>query len=350
MVIRNGFCDSWFTVLLGITTSIQPPPLQLPTQHTWIQKVKQRQPYTTKNPKQIQIIVPYITENEWTKNVNQNPSNPPHNPPLSLFMKLPQLQDSQWAKYINLKDTNDNENPISSITDLLKDTNYKVDNPQHLPFDILKLQKNIDVWTEQEYNNGKDNDLAKASTSARFNYSKQIPDEYLTTPFDSSRNEITTELPKYYDYLASGSNRHSVETNITENEIIESNTIGVTDGDETLPTTTPIILTSTSNVRRHTNSWEKIAVSISPITNERVYVVTPQPWSNQDSTTPESAWIKKKDSLEESKLTDKFTFTSPRFTKRPEPIKLEKKDETNKTVHFVYSDWPKLSKYYLILW
>lgn len=382
------------TSLEQISTSMVPPP----PQNTWI-STQNFVPFTTKKPKQIQIIVPYTSNsqikplqgNDWRqKETNLHgrkvssttlPTKSPYNPPLSLFTKLPTSEESQWLKYIdhnfqesqtNLK-SSQTISPLTNIKDFFQDSNVNVGNTQHLPFDILKLQKNIDVWTEQEYNKMKSSETGKSSTSSRFAYSKKIPDEYFTTQsLDVARKEVTTSSPYnvntklFHDYVASGTFLHAVGTgphNLTElpninSNLLETNLIG-SDTTSTQkpevtsrsPLTTPPEPQSSGKHNTTPPTWDKIQVSVSPLTNERVYVVTPQPWEREAST-PYSAWtyVPKREIQEINKqLADnaRFMFTSPRFSVRPEPAhQLNKSIESqNAKIHLVYSDWPELSKY-----
>ncbi|GLV35671.1 uncharacterized protein CBL_01178 [Carabus blaptoides fortunei] len=386
--------SNWNPSVGQISTSMVPPP----PQNTWI-STQNFVPFTTKKPKQIQIIVPYTSNskikplqgNDWHQkgtslqgrqiSSTALPTKPPYNPPLSLFTKLPTSEESQWLKYIdhNFQEPQNNfkssqtTSPITNIQDFFQDSTANVPaNTQHLPFDILKLQKNIDVWTEQEYNKIKSSEEGKLSTSSRFAYSKKIPDEYFTTQsLDVARQEVTTSTPYnvntklFHDYVASGTFLHEVGTgphNLTElpninNNLLETSLIG-SDTTSTQkpevtsrsPLTIPPGPQSSGKHNATPPTWDKIQVSVSPLTNERVYVVTPQPWE-RDATTPYSAWnyVPKREIQEINKqLADnaRFMFTSPRFSVRPEPAhqfnKSKSTESQNAKIHLVYSDWPEL--------
>ncbi|XP_004535390.2 proteoglycan 4 [Ceratitis capitata] len=177
-------------------------------------------------------------------------------------------------------------------------------------FDLSKLQKNIDDWTEQEYTSLSH----RPSTPTIRGRSKHIPAEYLTTTTPSSaRRPKTTlslydpssELPASVNDLQSlllerGSKRF--ELNQINDEIdnrlldtIESETATVSSTATTKHTTTTQHSThnnghaAPSFMHRSADSyqpepepepaelWRKAKVSISPQTHEKVYVVTPQP-------------------------------------------------------------------------
>lgn len=257
---------------------------------------------------------------------------------------------------------------------LLKEQ-QKNDSLKVLPFDIIRLQKNIDDWTEQEFSNSILT-IQKASTSGKLVPSKNIPSEYLTTqPYNKNSQAVTTIKPTseaFYDHEAAGSNtkisraeNKDIDTNliITETTTFPTTTETLT----TLPieTTTPI-KTTIPNTTNHTSTteknineilaalseklkfpvatpnpmWEKLQVSISPLTKEKVYVVTPQPWS----IIPKEI----NDKLLSAKEALHFPLSSAKFSVviQPEGAK-RTKDVTNNgngTPQIVYSEWPHLSK------
>ena len=122
---------------------------------------------------------------------------------------------------------------------------YKRKEPMRL--DHTELQRKIDIWTEEEF--AVDDFTSKASTMSLVRRTKAIPAEYLTT----------TMMPSFMNFVSDRSKLNSKQ------------------------------------------SWNKLKVAISPVTKEKVYVVTPQPWSPfiYDNIKPVS---------------------SPRFAVRPTPL------------------------------
>jgi hypothetical protein len=177
--------------------------------------------------------------------------------------------------------------------------------------------------------------------------SKKIPEEYLTTTpsqFDdvtSTENSVATAIPSfkrststttttsttphspYYDHVTSGSKKHTVSLvsnksserdskpsinqgnplnyqqkgenhrwNIIESNYIIPEAVASTTEKTTVPTTPPPTTTPSNEevTDIYTNTryttWDQIPLSISPITNEKVYVVTPMSTWTPDFTTP----------------------------------------------------------------
>lgn len=232
--------------------------------------------------------------------------------------------------------------------------------------------------------------------------SKKIPEEYLTTTpshFDdvtSTENSVATAIPSFkrststittsattntttphspiYDHVTSGSNKHTVSLdsnksserestlrinhdsqfnrqNKGENHrwnIIESNYIipeaAALSTEKTTSTTPPPTTTSPSEevTDIYTNTghttWDQLPLSISPITNEKVYVVTPMatwtpefttatpyrtpPYSTDAHTTSINDVFPFRNgppSAQKLVASAPFLFQSPRFVVRPTP-------------------------------
>ncbi|XP_014241079.1 uncharacterized protein LOC106661869 [Cimex lectularius] len=132
--------------------------------------------------------------------------------------------------------------------------------------DFARLQKNIDKWTAEGY--------GKRDTVLH-QISKQIPDDYLTTP------KPTDQLMPESDHEAAASQHYShdhqevrIDSKTTNTVLPENDTkiIEEVSGWSLVDT-----VVTTENSRTTTvKPWEKLEVSISPHTNEKVYVVTPQ--------------------------------------------------------------------------
>ncbi|KAH0557787.1 putative uncharacterized protein DDB_G0279653 isoform X2 [Cotesia glomerata] len=141
--------------------------------------------------------------------------------------------------------------------------------------DVLRLQKNIDNWTIQEYSRGTTATTSTPIYSHQLLQSKKIPDEYLTTeaqqPVPESRGEKSLgnilEGFNFNDLEHEGSASSRVDFSNVQSDV-SSNSLESSES-STIPS--DISYGSNEDV-----SWEQLPVSISPLSNERVYVVTPQ--------------------------------------------------------------------------
>ncbi|XP_052862561.1 mucin-5AC-like [Anopheles cruzii] len=121
---------------------------------------------------------------------------------------------------ISTKVTNDTIKESTDVTDEFTTASpiYERNNGE---INLNELQRKIDTWTEQEF--GSDDFARKSSTLSLQRVTKAIPWEFLTT----------TMLPNFRDKLG------------------KSSRLG----------------------------WHNVKIAISPITKEKIYVVTPQPWT-----------------------------------------------------------------------
>lgn len=204
-------------------------------------------------------------------------------------------------------------------------------------FDLSKLQKNIDDWTEQEYTSLSH----RPSTPTIRGRSKHIPTEYLTTTTPASRRPKTTislfeppsELPASVNDLQSlllerGSKRfelNQIDDDVNNHllDTLESERATVSSTATMSQTTTQhppnsnghaapnfMHLGSDSHQPESAELWRKAKVSISPQTHEKVYVVTPQPlYFPQRALTTTSTSTEVPPSIRKS----------PRFIVRPTP-------------------------------
>lgn len=254
---------------------------------------------TDKKPKQIQIIIPYTNKNQprpfrankfqsfdassgWSHQTQSN-----------------DYQDSQESQVVTatvtqapVKKTTKYLTKIlaSSLRDLLKK-----EKSNYTSIDLSKLQKNIDGWTEQEFSMLPN----KASTISFRGYSKHIPSEYLTTTTPVQQFTTTTDtIPTTsFEPLYADEEYKKVDS---FGKRIEENQLRFDGGKHTTILPMPFKPNRLSETHE---LWNKLNVAISPVTKEKVYVVTPQPWKeyNQDES-------------------DLFgTFKSPRFSVRPTP-------------------------------
>lgn len=241
--------------------------------------------------------------------------------------------------------------------------------PNSLDIDINKLQKNIDDWTEQEYTSLSH----RPSTPTIRGRSKHIPSEYLpttTAAVKANRQSKTTkgftdssELPSSINNLEPLYERESTKryqyTQITDNHLrdiynsfeamksrVPTNFKAATPASTTTTTTTTMATTSSTTTSTTTTTttekpfylrtipvqepeelWKKAKVSISPKTQEKVYVVTPQPrFFPQRFYAPTAAPVIPTTTTVRSSVTDKpllsnvgSGFKSPRFLVRPTP-------------------------------
>ncbi|KAL1116186.1 hypothetical protein AAG570_005681, partial [Ranatra chinensis] len=293
----------------------------------------QPKPFATARPQNTkhihQIIVPYTTAEKlardpelasqlgWLKPVaNQGRKVPPVHPNLpelqSVFGPAKDTQDhhplsasgSEHLEHINLANFEGaqilNSLPPDLMNKLLQ-AGYVEDsdkesqnqgNVQHIlaknlrallrgeedSVDIVRLQKNIDKWTAEGF---RDADLNAIKNILRFK-SKKIPDEYLTTPatFLHSSVAVGEGHTTSADHDVAASQHHPVRTFQLPHEkepqddndthiIHEVNSWALVD-------------TKMSSTTEETpKPWEKLQVSISPLTKEKVYVVTPLPaWTS----------------------------------------------------------------------
>lgn len=260
------------------STPIWNPSTQSPSSFTtnfYIKKIE-----GTQRPKQIQIIIPYTTKNrpmpfeknekaiKFTKSngwTSQSHSIEEHDEQESKVVTATQAPIRKTtAKYLT-------KILASSIRDLLKKEkqNLTTEMPKRESY-LSTLQSTIDEWTEKQFSSP-----SKASTISLHFRPKQIPEEYLTTTLsydETTAASPTTYEPLYADQPIEEVNRNTVEFSNHRREKSSSSTLDL---------------------------WKKLGVSISPLTNEKVIVVTPQP-----------AW------MEFRKINN---FNSPRFVIRPTP-------------------------------
>ncbi|XP_067640995.1 mucin-2 [Eurosta solidaginis] len=193
----------------------------------------------------------------------------------------------------------------TNLRDLLRREHDKRQNKTTTSsFDLLKWQRNIDNWTEQEYSSLSH----RPSTPTIRGRSKHIPTEYLTTTTPSPRHPKTTirlfepssELPASVNDLQALLLERGSQ-NVVLNQVddvadkhlldtLESKTVTVSSLPSRRTSTTQHQLNSNGHAAptfMHLGSeieqpepeelWRKAKVSISPQTQEKVYVVTPQP-------------------------------------------------------------------------
>ncbi|XP_045763587.1 uncharacterized protein LOC123866211 [Maniola jurtina] len=301
----------------------------------------------TNRPKIVQIIVPYTTAQRSDR--NRDNFNAHQEDSISSAEQKYQARKIQsntenifvtiaTEGYSTLKTTT--EEPLPANTE-----NYDLDRQKspmdfydvkEPPFDIVKLQHTIDDWTEQEYS--KDYSTPQRTRSSG-KYAKQIPDEFLTTISPFTHN-YPTDMNYYnfdlYDHEGASSMHHIVTDNKTDFNSIkrkEYNTIerlksnyNSGKNEEAEDIKKLHIYTAASTFRSTTTTtpapWGQIQTSISPLTNEKIYVVTSKPWREKNASREYDYEINQLESNDTSSDNDdsefdNLPFKSPRFTNRP---------------------------------
>lgn len=182
-------------------------------------------------------------------------------------------KDDKFQKNLeNHKSTATNTTEATKPANIkLSKNKAKVNETKDYHGDMIRLQKNIDDWTEQEYS--KETKEYKSSTVS-LKQSKKIPEEYLTTISVNSTETTTDPIIETTTVSYIDSVDNELKQNITiighiSNSLFESSVSINTDSSD------------------EKNSWKKIELSVSPVTNEKVYVVTPMPWSKKSYNWPE---------------------------------------------------------------
>lgn len=340
LAISSPVPDNEYEIYDDIPTTAAP---QIPTiTSSWDES---RADYNTYKPKIVQIIVPYTTGSKQTETnedfvqMSQDwPSTPKHEyqarkvPPNTEKSYVSPITESYNTATTTTEDTQVIENYDSERS---KDF-YDVKEP---PFDIIKLQHTIDDWTEQEYS--KEYKTAQ-KTRSNEKHAKQIPDEYFTTTMPTNYVTTTTNYNyEFYDHEGSSSFQNIVtdDSNSTFSKPRkEYNTIERTKNrhnsgkNEELDEVQKLHIYTAASSFRTTSStttstttpapWGKIQTAISPLTKEKVYVVTSKPW--RDMRNVSSEWYevepfesKKTNADSEVSASSNLPFKSPRFMNRP---------------------------------
>lgn len=338
-------------------------------------------PHGEKKPKVVQIIIPYTTGQsqssrpnsidygptaEWASasedeyQARKIPTNTEH------YYNINTATDNYNIETTTTEDpsafANDNYEPNKLSTPAILNDLYDVREP---PFDIIKLQQNIDDWTEQQFSQHY-RTTQKTRSSGKYAYAKQIPDEYFTT-VNPLNNYVTIQNHDFYDHEGSGSIQHTVTENIIETTTLkprkEYNSIHRGKDSTRKNKTTSVyqkqnigIYTAASSFRSTTTTpppWSKIETSISPLTKEKVYVVTSKPWHENpnitDWYTVQGFESKKTSNLDNDvSALDNLPFKSPRFLNRPS-FGGTSSDETLKSdsSYGFSKNWHQKSKYKL---
>lgn len=276
---------------------------------------------STKKPKQIQIVIPYTTFHKPSpfkvqeeqeiltyRPIRGHYVTHPTKKPERNDIKSLKIDDSQFnghgyhndqeypdhaqeSKIVESKVTIEPARTTKYLTKILanniRDLLKNEKTPKPPKIDLIKLQKNIDGWTEQSF-------LGKASTIALMGHTKAIPRSFLSTTmrattvmklptttlsprttFDPDLMEETKRqysnilykrddnllYVKRHDRFLDRDNEHVlINNNLTYNSLHDG--VKVFAPKTTL---TPKEL------------WKRLHLTVSPLTNEKIYVVTPQP-------------------------------------------------------------------------
>lgn len=172
--------------------------------------------------------------------------------------------------------------------------------PKPFKVDLIKLQRNIDGWTEQSYS-------GKSTTTSLMGHTKAIPKSFfLPTTITMKQMTTTTLSPKTtFDPDLMEETRRQYDNILFKNTKNKNDPLYVKRHDRFLDRDNELVLLNNNltfnsihdndvKVRGSKPSlspdelWKQLHVTISPLTNEKVYVVTPQSLSQpvtQENTT-----------------------------------------------------------------
>lgn len=173
----------------------------------------------------------------------------------------------------------------NNIRDLLK----REKTPKPPRIDLIKLQKNIDGWTEQSFS-------GKASTNSLMGHTKAIPTSFISTMMIKSTTvmqptttlspkttfdpDLMEEARRQYDNILYKKNdedslyvkRHDRFLNRDNELVLINNNLTYNSFHEG-----GVKVFAPKTTLAPKELWKRLHVTISPLTNEKIYVVTPQP-------------------------------------------------------------------------
>ncbi|XP_060530913.1 uncharacterized protein LOC132704727 [Cylas formicarius] len=275
-----------------ISTVMLPPP---PSKSTW----------------NSEKLPPAEMKDKWFLNKKYDTLSPTFNPPPITNGK------PQWNIFTEQERPQDvsSSTKVYNIKDLLANQSSALYLKHHLPYDVITLQRNIDDWTHQSYAKH----INFGDKIRKFKEVKQIPDKYLTTHnYD-------------VDHLAAGSSREESISNE-----IESNSI---DSDESITTTSlPFIryVPTTENV----SQWNTSQVLLSNVTQEKVYIVTPQ--SKVAVTPTPTTAFSMAPKIQNGKVNMASTMTKISIRVEPQSETRVGNEILTNPIKVVYSEWPHL--------
>ncbi|XP_065206159.1 uncharacterized protein LOC135835698 [Planococcus citri] len=234
--------DFFENITSSLIEYLTPPNLSPNTNEEW---VFDAEPETPKKKKQIQIVIPYTIDKSKGIQYKNSSSNS-----WSTERSLSQRLRDMWGPFT------ETTTPLPIVSYLKSNSNVSASKPSlgNPPkrqewSDMLRLQKAIDTWTVEGYSNH-----------------KHKQNEYYFQKVIASTLPPSKEIPS--DYLASTVSYLHVQP--VHNFRGVRNQIPVI---EEKMHQEPLHLTNSSNSK----AWEKLPVSVSPLTKEKVYIVTPLP-------------------------------------------------------------------------
>ncbi|XP_012279753.1 flocculation protein FLO11 [Orussus abietinus] len=248
-----------------------------------------------KRNKQVQIIIPYTSQH--------TPS--PFKPSYEDWDGKGSLREVK-ARKVPFPVANYDNYATQESRKILATPQVPTDSPEGIvpgrsannSIDVLRLQKNIDNWTIQEYSKGTTfaSTALPTSSGPKLLPSKKIPSEYLTTPSGSPANRIDNENEddgKGGTQVLPGFSFNDLEHEGSASSRVESSRVQVIFAKRptTQPTTIKIESEGTSHAATETSVWsntsesttartillwQSVPVSVTTREKELVYVVTPQ--------------------------------------------------------------------------
>lgn len=292
---------------------------------------------STKKPKNIQIVIPYTTFHkpspfkvqEQQELITYRPirghyvTHPTKSPDIKKFKAEESFNghgyhndqeypdQAQESKIVESKVTTELPKTTKYFTKILanniRDLLKKERTPKPPKIDLIRLQKNIDGWTEQSF-------LGKASTISQTGHTKAIPRSFLSTtmtPTTFTKVSTTTLSPKttfdpdlmeetkrQYDNILYKKDDDSLYVKRHDRFLDRDNELVLLNNNLTYSSVQEgVKVFAPRTTLTPKELWKRLHVTISPLTNEKIYVVTPQP---------------SQDMAEENKTTFR-----PRFAVRP---------------------------------
>lgn len=284
-------------------------------------------PALTKKPKQIQIVIPYTTFNKPSPFKVQeeqelityrpirghyvtHPTKTRENEVKSLkdeesfnghgYHNDQEYPDAQESKIVESKVTIAPSRTTKYLTKILANNIHDLLRKEKTPkpskaslsprpprIDIIKLQKNIDGWTEQSFK-------GKASTISLMGHTKSIPRSFLSTtmktttfmalptttlsPKTTFDPDLMEETKRQYDSILYKKNddllyvkRHDRFLDRDNELVLINNNLTYGSVNEGVRVFAPKTTLTPKEL------WKRLHFTVSPLTNEKIYVVTPQP-------------------------------------------------------------------------
>lgn len=292
---------------------------------------------STKRPKQIQIIIPYTTFNKPSpfkiqeeqdlityrpirghyvthpsrttglsdvKNLNVVEEVKPANVEEKKKLKVEENfnghgyhndqeyhDHAQESKIVESKVTIEPTRATKYLTKILanniRDLLRKEKTPKPPRVDLIRLQKNIDDWTEQSFK-------GKASTLSQTGHTKSIPKSFLTTTMKATRfTKIPTttlsprttfdpalmeETKRQYDNILYKNDDDILYVKRHDRFLDRDNELVLLNNNLTFNTVHEgVKVFAPKTTLTPKELWKRLHLTVSPLTNEKIYVVTPQP-------------------------------------------------------------------------